>query len=40
MKTITMIIPKKRVISSIDIASDIHTIYINFNLLTIVKTKY
>ena len=32
-----MIVPKKRVISSNDIAPDIHTIYLNFNLLTIAK---
>jgi len=38
--TLTMIIPKKRVISSNDIAPDIHTIYLNFDLLTIAKTKY
>jgi len=34
-----MIIPKKRVISSNDIALGIRTIYLNFNLLTIAKTK-
>ena len=35
-----MIMPKKRGISSNEIASDIHIIYIKFNLLVIVKTKY
>jgi len=35
-----MIMPKKRDISCNEIASDIHIIYMNFNLLVIVKTKY
>ena len=32
--------PEKRDISCNEIASDIHIIYMNFNLLVIVKTKY
>jgi len=35
-----VIMPKKRDISCNEIALDIHIIYINFNLLVIVKTKY
>ena len=36
----TMIMPKKRVISCNEMAPDIHIIYINLNMLCIVKTKY
>jgi hypothetical protein len=35
-----MIMPKKGDMSCNEIASDIHIIYIDFNLLAIVKTKY
>jgi len=37
---LTMIIPKKHVISLNDIAPGIRTIYLKFNLLTVAKTKY